>query len=399
MTRQQGHPAPAQPLGPVQVLAAGICALILTVGLARFAYTPLLPLMQSQAGLSSLAGGWLAAFNYMGYLSGALIAASAGQLQQKFHLYRIGLVLAVASTAAMGLTTDSVVMALLRYVSGVSSAAGMLIASGLVLSWQLHHGRRPELGMHFAGIGGGIVVSGVAVALMTDWLAWDRQWLALGMLGMVLFVPAWRWMPRPAAASAAAARHSAATPAAGRPNWMFLFMCAYFCAGFGYVVGATFIVAILEDFPGLAGHGAWIWVLLGLAAVPSSFLWDRVARAAGQTSALLLAYGLQIVSLGIPLVSGSLAASLCSAVLFGSTFVGIVSLTLALVGSRTPDNPAKAMARLTLSYGAAQIVAPAMTGYLAQLSGNYRDALLITNAVLCLGMLCLLVIRRRMPSA
>lgn len=398
MSRQQGLQASPHPLGPVQVLTAGICALILTVGLARFAYTPLLPLMQSQAGLSSLAGGWLAAFNYMGYLSGALIAASAGHLQQKYHLYRIGLVLAVLSTAAMGLTDDPVVMGLLRYVAGVSSAAGMLIASGLVLNWQLQHGRRPELGMHFAGIGGGIVVSGVAVALMTDWLAWDRQWLALGLLGLALFVPAWRWMPRPAA-SAPAARHSAPTPAAGHPNWMLLFMCAYFCAGFGYVVGATFIVAILEDFPGMAGHGAWIWVLLGLAAVPSSFLWDRIARALGQTSALLLAYGLQILSLSIPLLSGSLAASLCSAILFGSTFVGIVSLTLALVGSRTPDNPAKAMARLTLSYGAAQIVAPAMTGYLAQVSGNYHDALLITNAILCLGVLCLLAIRRRMPPA
>ena len=71
----------AVPLDPAlasarwRVLAAGVCALILTVGLARFAYTPMLPIMRAQAGLSDLAGGWLATFNYVGYISGALLAA------------------------------------------------------------------------------------------------------------------------------------------------------------------------------------------------------------------------------------------------------------------------------------------------------------------------------------
>ena len=68
-----------------------------------------------------------------------------------------------------------------------------------------------------------------------------------------------------------------------------------------------------------------------------------------------------------------------------ATFVGIVSLTLALIGRRSPHNPAKAMARLTLSYGAAQIIAPAMTGYLVTATGNYRGALWITAAVMTLG--------------
>ena len=84
-----------------RVIFAGICALILTVGLARFAYTPMLPIMRDQAGLSHLAGGWLATINYAGYMSGALLAASISDLGRKFVLYRIGLVIGVLSTAAM----------------------------------------------------------------------------------------------------------------------------------------------------------------------------------------------------------------------------------------------------------------------------------------------------------
>lgn len=97
-----------------RVLAAGVCGLILTVGLGRFAYTPLLPLMREQAGLSHAAGGWLAAFNYLGYLSGALLAASISDVALKYRLYRWGLLLAIVSLPAMGLTDHFAIWALLR---------------------------------------------------------------------------------------------------------------------------------------------------------------------------------------------------------------------------------------------------------------------------------------------
>ena len=167
-----------------RVIFAGICALILTVGLARFAYTPMLPIMREQAGLSHLAGGWLATINYAGYMSGALLAASISDLGRKFVIYRVGLVIAVVSTAAMGLTDNVLLWAGLRYVAGFSSTAGLLLASGLVLNWLMRQGHRPELGLHFMGLGLGIAVSGISVAAMVNWLSWDKQWMGLGVLGM-----------------------------------------------------------------------------------------------------------------------------------------------------------------------------------------------------------------------
>lgn len=379
-----------------RVIFAGICALILTVGLARFAYTPLLPIMRGEAGLSDLAGGWLATFNYMGYITGALIAATISDLNRKFQLYRIGLVVAVTSTAAMGMTQDINLWVALRFVSGLSSTAGLLIASGLVLNWLIRHGHRPELGLHFAGIGLGIVVSGLAVAAMVGNLTWDSQWIGLGLLGVAFFLPAWFWLPAPAAVAAQAAK---ALPPAPPKRWMQLFIAAYFCAGFGYVISATFIVAIVEKLPLLAGKGGWVWVIVGLAAAPSCFLWDRIANGLGQIHALLLAYGLQIVSILLPALSDGTAANLASAVLYGGTFVGIVSLTLSIIGRCFPANPAKAMARLTLSYGVAQIVAPAMAGYIATATGSYQGALIVAAWVMAAGMLLLAALQRQAQPA
>ena len=378
----------------LRVLFAGICALILTVGLARFAYTPMLPVMHREAGLTDLAAGWLATFNYAGYISGALVAAAVGNLRQKFVMYRIGLVLAVVTTAALGFTDNTAVWAVLRFVSGLSSTAGLLLASGLALNWLIRHGHRPELGLHFTGLGLGVVVSGLAVGAMMDRLDWAQQWVGLGLLGLVFFVPAWRWLPPPAAPGplGAAAAKSAVVPPPRR--WMALFIAVYFCAGFGYVISATFIVAILDKLPELADKGGWVWVIVGLAAAPSSFVWDRLARSMGDIQALLLAFGLQTVSIVLPAMTLNLPLNLLSAVLYGGTFVGIVSLTLTLIGRSFPDNPAKAMARLTLSYGVAQIVAPAMAGSIAAQTGSYRGALVITVVVMIAGMALLLVMLR-----
>jgi MFS family permease len=175
---------------------------------------------------------------------------------------------------------------------------------------------------------------------------------------------------------------------------MALMVAAYFCAGWGFVINATFTVAIVEKQPLLAGQGPWAWLLVGLAATPAVFVWDRVARRTGDVGALLIAFGVQIVGVLLPALSGGLAAVLAGALLYGATFIGIVSLTLALVGRRSPANPGKAMARLTLSYGVAQVSAPALTGRMVEASGSFDAALWLTAAVLALGMLALLGVLR-----
>lgn len=377
-----------------QVLLAGIFSQLLCVGVARFAYTPLLPVMQGGGLLSDAEGGWLAAFNYAGYMLGAVLAASTGSLQMKDRLYRAGLLLAVATTLGMALTDNIALWAVCRFLAGLSSSASMLLASGLILHWLIAHGRRSELGIHFAGLGLGIVLAALAVEfLLALSIDWRGQWLWLGILGVVLAIPAWRWLPPPASNAASASRK----PATTRPVsaiFLCLMMPAYFCAGYGYVVNATFLVAIVEREPSLSGAGNWAFALVGLSAALTVVMWDFVARRIGYLGALGLAMAVQVVGIWLPLFSTSLPTLWLSAVLYGGTFLGCVCLVLTMAGRLYPDNPARLMGQLTLAYGTAQIIAPALTGVLVETTGDYRLGLWLAGALVGLGALILMVLKR-----
>ena len=375
-----------QHLHPWQVLTGGICGLVLTIGLARFAYTPLLPSLQTQTGLTDAAAGGLAAINYAGYMSGALAATWIDDVRWRHWLYSAGLWMALLTVAAMALTTWMPAWALIRYIGGLCGATGMLLGSGLILGWLMRQGRRPELGLYFIGLGLGIVVSAVgAWTLAQVWPTWSDQWFAFAALGLVFFVPAWKW--RPPVPPQVVVAHDA-TPAAGLGSrrWAWTMLSSYFAAGWGFVISATFTVAIVEREPALAGQGPLAWAMVGMAAMPAVFIWDLVARRVGDKRALLLAFGLQTLSVMLPAMSGELWAALAGAVGYGATFIGIVSMTLALVGRRAPHNPGKAMAKLTLSYGAAQMLAPVVAGYMAQTTGTFKGALWLTAGVMAAGM-------------
>ena len=277
-------------LHPWQVITGGICGLVLTIGLARFAYTPLLPGLQTQTGLSDAGAGALAAVNYAGYMSGALAAAWIDDVRWRHRLYSMGLWMALLTTAAMALTTWAPAWAVIRYIGGLCGATGMLLGSGLVLGWLMRQGRRPELGLYFIGLGLGIVVSAVgAWGLAQLWPTWSDQWLAFAVLGLLFFIPAWTW--RPPVPPQMAVAHALQAGATVSRRWTWTMLLSYFCAGWGFVISATFTVAIVEREPLLAGQGPLAWALVGIAAMPAVFIWDLVARRLGDKQALLLAFG------------------------------------------------------------------------------------------------------------
>jgi MFS family permease len=170
----------------------------------------------------------------------------------------------------------------------------------------------------------------------------------------------------------------------GLSNFVFIFV--YFCAGVGYVVSATFIVAIVENLPGMAGRGTLTFLIIGLAGAPACILWDLIARRIGDINALTLAFALQVVGILLPALSNTATMTYLSAILFGGTFIGVVSLVLTMAGRYYPTRPAKMMGKMTISYGIAQIVAPAITGILAEYSeGDYRSGLYLAAIIMTIG--------------
>jgi len=375
----------ANQLDRIKVLSAGIISLILMLGIARFSYTPMLPLMQAQAGLGILEGGWLAAINYIGYLSGAIIAASISDLHLKDKLYRAGLVIAVVTTWMMGITDNFWLWSASRFLAGLSSAAGLLIGSGLIMNWLIRHDFRSELGIHFGGLGLGIAICAIMVELTLAHLSWSEQWYLMTIAGLFLMIPAWGWLPKPDTSGMTQSGNAMQDNPPGK-RFLQIFMIVYFCAGVGYVVSATFIVDIVNELPGMEGKGAWTFMVIGLAAAPACILWDLIARKVGDINALIMAFLLKIVAVLIPALSSNLFLVMLSAALFGATFLGIVSLVLSMAGRYYPTKPAKMMGKMTISYGIAQIIAPAITGTIAEYSdGSYSNGLYLATGMLIIG--------------
>ncbi|MEO9274512.1 YbfB/YjiJ family MFS transporter [Marinomonas sp. 5E14-1] len=385
-------------LNRMKVYIAGICSLILTAGVARFSYTSLLPIMQSDAGLNEITGGWLATVNYAGYLTGVLIVANLSNLNHKFTLYRLYLLMAILTTAGMAFTTDIYLWSILRYFSGICTSAGFVLASGLILKWLVSQGKRGELGIHFSGIGLGIFLAALLVELLLAWsVGWQDQWLYLALMGIVFAIPAWVWMPDPAKIIV---HHSVKEVVDQPPTKAFawIFMMAYFCAGYGYVVSATFIVDIVEGFSVLEGRGQQIFILLGLAATPAVLISDLLARRWGYLRTLLLAYVLQIIGIVLPGISENFFVVGIGAILFGATFVACVSLVLTMAGHFYPSNPAKFMGKMTLAYGSAQIIAPTLTGALTSWLGNYDLGLYLSGGIMLFGAFLVMTLIKLSPK-
>ena len=375
----------------LKVLASGVFCLMVTLGIARFSYTPMMPIMFEQAGLSKVWAGWLATINYMGYMSGALTATLVGNLVIKDRIYRIGLLLAVITTLTMGLSDNHWVWALSRLVSGFSTAAGLLIGSGLMLNWLIRHHHRSEMGIHFSGMGLGIVVVALLVAYSKQ-LPWDQQWWLIALVAAVLAVPAWRWLPAPDTSGLT----QTGVVLKDRPpsrRFFWLMMLVYFCGGFGFVISATYIVAIIEGQPALQGQGDLTFLILGLCAVPACVIWDLISRRIGVLNALFWAYLIHAVGIVLPALGDNLTFALLSAILYGLTFVGIVSIVLTMAGRFYPTKPAKLMGTLTMSYGVPQIIAPTVAGYLASETGNYNGALYMASGFVLLGVGAILAIK------
>jgi len=377
----------------MKVLCAGIFSLILAMGIARFTYTPLLPLMHEQAGLGLPHAGFLAAINYTGYLCGALLASVINDVVIKDRLYRIGMVIAVASTVMMGLTDNFTIWSISRFIAGLSSAAGLMFGSGLILNWLIRHNHHSELGIHFSGVGLGIAVCSAASIVMTPSISWNDQWFVFSGIGLLLLIPALGWLPHP---DRSIITKSGKSMLDCPPSQAFLrlFMAAYFCAGFGYVVTATFIVAIVNSIPGLEGEGNLVFLVIGLAAGPSCIAWDFIARRIGGLNALVIAAVIQIIGILLPIIGGGLVGALAGALLFGGTCMGIVSLVLSIAGRYYPTRPAKMMGKMTIAYGVAQIIGPAITAQIAAIFGNYSAGLYIAAGVMALGSFLFFLLRR-----
>lgn len=378
----------SSPWGHVAQAAAALAA---GMGVGRFVYTPILPLMHVQAGLSAGDGAHLATANYVGYLVGAFAGILAPALVRSPVLLRASLLVLIATLVAMPLTHATEVWVVLRLLAGVASALIFVIAVSSLLSHLREHPAHLP-GWAFGGVGAGIALSGLLVLALRSTADWRAAWWASAVLAAVLAAGAWNLRPESAPASVPEATGAVDRPAPRPHRWFTALFASYTLEGVGYIVAGTFLVAAIEQgSPGRAGSGAW--VLVGVAAVPSSALWSWLGRRWSRPGLLLVALTVQAVGIALPALVGGVAPALVSAVLFGATFIGIS--TLALATGAHLQFP-RSVALLTAGYSVGQIAGPLVVAPL--LRHGYHQALLVAAAVVLVAAGAAAVLRVGFPG-
>ena len=381
------------------VLISGVCALILAMGIARYSFTPMIPYMNNQLGMTESLAGWLAGWNYIGYLTGLFIVWLMNDFKAQDFFYRYGIVIAIFSTAIMGVHDHSLIWYLSRFFGGISTALVFMLGTGLIANWLNRHGHKEDLGLYFTGLGLGIVLGALIVEYAANsllgGLSWRGQWFTLAGFGVIFAIPALLLLPFPDEQQIKEFKQrNQSRSEEPSKKWLLMLTIAYICAGFSNTINVTFTSLMAENIP-LRNHGTTMWIFVGLAAAPAPLIWERlVAQKIGYLKAIRLAFVVNIISNLLMTFFVSFSAIAISALLFGLSFMGIVSLTLKVIAYKYRYRATNVMAQLTLGYCLAQIISPIMSGVVAEMTGSFNIPLYIVSAIMVIGLLCLSVIKR-----
>jgi predicted MFS family arabinose efflux permease len=360
---------------PYTLAIGGLLTLASAVGIGRFVYTPILPPMVEALHLTKSQAGLIASANFIGYLVGALLAAIRLPGTQRGWLIA-ALAANAICLAAMGLTTELALFLALRAIAGLASAFALVFSSALVLNRLAATGHGRLSAVHFAGVGTGIAASAILVAALGDW---REMWFASAALAAVAGILVTLLVP-PDRAGAAQTFGTKTKLSAG--FWFLL--AAYGLFGFGYIITATFIVAMVRGSREIAGLEPYIWVMFGLSAAPSVALWTRLGARIGILRTFAIAAIVEAVGVAASALFLSSVTVILTSIFVGGSFMGLTAL--GLIGAREGGgDPRGRIALMTASFSIGQILGPSFAGALYDSTGSLALPSLAAAAALVIA--------------
>jgi hypothetical protein len=368
----QAHPGAS----PWPLVMAGLIALAVAMGIGRFAFTPMMPLMLRDSTLQASVGAEWAAANYAGYLFGALTASWFARDPGKG--VRLGLIGVVVTTLAMAWVGDSFAGrlegALWRAAAGALSAWVLVCASSWCLAGLARRHALPLGGWIYTGVGFGIALTG----LMT-WFGGQqsarRLWIELGVLACAGAVIVMDYLRAQRVVPAAATHPPPTKDKAGSVSGNAALVLCYGCFGFGYIIPATFLPTMARQQVADPMVFGLIWPVFGLAAVLSVAAVSRWLPALSRRQLWSWAQGGMALGTALPLFSHIIVALAASALLVGGTFMVATMAGLQLAREQVPDNPTPLIARMTAAFAAGQIAGPVLVRLLGGMALSGEAAL------------------------
>ncbi|MDD7909180.1 YbfB/YjiJ family MFS transporter [Pseudovibrio exalbescens] len=372
---------------PFQLALGGCLALATVMGIGRFVYTPILPWMLLEGRITEVSAGLIASSNFIGYLLGAILASRSPLPGGAYRVFTVGLFLTAFTTLIMAVDGSTSYYSLVRFLSGLISAYVFVLASTLIIP-RLHQlGRVNLTPVIFAGVGLGISLSSLFIELADGWVQSSLTlWLISGIISFVL-IGGVLWLFPAREAPVVRTNGAAASREPALPRVAYRLIIAYGFFGFGYVITATFLGALAATTPGLENFATRGWLLVGLAIMPSVFLWNSVALRIGYGRAIAVACLLEAVGVALSVLMPNLIGLSLAAILLGGTFVGITAIGLVEARRLAPDSPRSIIGLMTAAFGLGQVIGPTFSGYLFEWTGSFTEASLVAAATLIIAAL------------
>ena len=367
---------------PARLAIGGMLAMASAFGIGRFVYTPILPVMIADGALTPASAGIVAAANFLGYLLGALAGASAATQRHPRLFFLGGLLAGGLSLAGMAVPPSIPVFSVMRFVGGFGSAFVIVCLSSMALEPLVRAGRIGLSAAPFAGVGFGIAFSsGLVSVLASAGVGWKAMWVANALVSTAMALLLFFLLPAPSLPAHAPAPAGRGGLPRISPALAAL-VVSYGLFGFGYVITATFLVAIVRETASLATLEPYAWAIVGLAGALSIPFWSWVARRTTDVFAYVAGCLVEATGVALSVVSPTPATIIISGIFLGGTFMAITAIGLGIARRLTQMAPQRAQAIMTSAFGLGQIVGPALAGHMRETSGSFVAPSLIAAAAL-----------------
>lgn len=336
--------------------------------------------------------GILASLNFAGYLVGAVFSVFIKDINTKVKYFRIGMVLSVLTTLVLATSTNETLWLISRVIAGFGSAMIIIVGTAIVMVKLNFEDKTKAMGIHFSGIGVAIVISDLISRYVLHSGTWSDAWLVLSLFALMISFYSVYILSFDKELKQKAIKHKLSMSIFS--PYVVLLILAYFTEGVGFVIQGTFLPDIINSLEGLDGYGSLGWLLVGIAGIPSSIIWMRLAHNYGSINIIIVAMSIQLVGILIPALSNNMYLNLLSGVLYGGTFIGLVALFMNLGGRLAGKNPVVLMGAMTATYGVGQVTGPLYSVTLIESFGNYDTTLYLTALIVFTGIALLVYAKK-----
>jgi predicted MFS family arabinose efflux permease len=362
-------------------VVCAFCASLIGIGLARFAYSPLLPAIVGAHWFEPSTAAYLGAANLAGYLLGALLGRPISARVRVVTVLRASMALATLAFFACAFPLSFVWFFAWRFAAGLAGGALMVLAAPTVLPSVSPSRRGLAGGAIFMGVGAGIVASGTLVPLLLQ-LGLSAAWFGVGALSLLLTIIGWSGWPSTPPAAAPARQ----TPPPRLPALRSLYVM-YALNGIGWLPHMIFLVDFVARGLGKGVQvGSEFWVVFGIAATVGPVAAGRLADRIGFGPMLRLAILLQAGAVAIPALGLGSIWLVLSSVIVGSFLTGTIPLVLGRISELLPQHAEQQKAAwsfATVGYALVQAAAAyGLSFVFARNGGDYRPLFLIGSAAM-----------------